>query len=217
MNAMMQQTLTIGTAHAASLPGWQAAGKTGTSQDFRDAWFIGYTGSLVAGVWLGNDDSTPMKKTTGGGLPVEIWSNFMRNALQGVAAVDLPAAQSPGLFSGFLNGFASSSRDDGAAAVAGCAAIGAASRRAAQGLDGFLAARQGARAALTLSDAARREPARRAKRSITPAPCTPSTATAPASGHALSPSMCPTIAPHSAAPLCCTKPSNDDAAPALRL
>ncbi|MBV9261499.1 MAG: PBP1A family penicillin-binding protein, partial [Pseudolabrys sp.] len=107
MNAMMQQTLTIGTAHAASLPGWQAAGKTGTSQDFRDAWFIGYTGSLVTGVWLGNDDGSPTKKNTGGGLPVEIWSNYMRAALQGVTPTELPSAPSPGLLSGFLNGFAS--------------------------------------------------------------------------------------------------------------
>jgi penicillin-binding protein 1A len=107
MNAMMQQTLTIGTAHNAALPGWQAAGKTGTSQDFRDAWFIGYTSSLVTGVWLGNDDGTPTKKTTGGSLPVEIWSNFMRNALQGVAATDLPST-SPGLLSGFMSGFAAS-------------------------------------------------------------------------------------------------------------
>src|SRR4029077_17188756 len=56
MNDMMTQTLTIGTAHKAALPGWPAAGKTGTSQDFRDAWFIGYTAHLVSGVWLGNDD-----------------------------------------------------------------------------------------------------------------------------------------------------------------
>ena len=74
MNTMIQETLITGTAHKAELPGWPAAGKTGTSQDFRDAWFIGYTGHLVAGVWLGNDDSSPTKKTTGGGLPVEIWS-----------------------------------------------------------------------------------------------------------------------------------------------
>ncbi len=85
MNAMMQETLTIGTAHKAALPGWPAAGKTGTSQDFRDAWFIGYTAHLVTGVWLGNDDGTPTKKVTGGGLPVEIWSRFMRGAHQGVA------------------------------------------------------------------------------------------------------------------------------------
>ncbi|HYA07895.1 MAG TPA: PBP1A family penicillin-binding protein, partial [Xanthobacteraceae bacterium] len=59
MNAMLRETLVSGTARAASLPGWQAAGKTGTSQDFRDAWFIGYTAHLIAGVWLGNDDNTP--------------------------------------------------------------------------------------------------------------------------------------------------------------
>ena len=84
MNAMMQETLKIGTARKADLPGWQAAGKTGTTQDFRDAWFIGYTSHLVAGVWLGNDDGTSMKRVTGGTLPVEVWSRFMRDAHQGV-------------------------------------------------------------------------------------------------------------------------------------
>ena len=59
MNTMMHETLVTGTARSANLPGWQAAGKTGTSQDFRDAWFIGYTSHLVTGVWLGNDDNTP--------------------------------------------------------------------------------------------------------------------------------------------------------------
>jgi penicillin-binding protein 1A len=96
MNAMMQQTLTIGTAHNASLPGWQAAGKTGTSQDFRDAWFIGYTAKLIAGVWMGNDDGSPMKKVTGGSLPVEVWSRFMRSAHQGVPVAALPGGSSAG-------------------------------------------------------------------------------------------------------------------------
>ena len=90
MNAMMQETLLAGTARKAELPGWPAAGKTGTSQDFRDAWFIGYTGHLVTGVWLGNDNSSPTKKTTGGGIPVEIWSKFMKAAHQGVPVVGLP-------------------------------------------------------------------------------------------------------------------------------
>ena len=90
MNTMMQETLLTGTARKAELPGWPAAGKTGTSQDFRDAWFVGYTGHLVTGVWLGNDDSSPTKKTTGGGLPVEIWSRFMKAAHQGVPVVGLP-------------------------------------------------------------------------------------------------------------------------------
>jgi penicillin-binding protein 1A len=103
MNAMMQETLTIGTAHKAALPGWPAAGKTGTSQDFRDAWFIGYTANLVTGVWLGNDDGSPTKKVTGGGIPVEIWSRFMREAHQGVPVAALPGA-SGSLFSGLFGG-----------------------------------------------------------------------------------------------------------------
>jgi len=90
MNAMMHETLVSGTARGASLPGWQAAGKTGTSQDFRDAWFIGYTSRLVTGVWLGNDDNSPTKKAVGGGLPVEIWGHFMRAALAGTAPATLP-------------------------------------------------------------------------------------------------------------------------------
>jgi penicillin-binding protein 1A len=96
MNTMMQETLLSGTAHKAELPGWMAAGKTGTSQDFRDAWFIGYTASIVTGVWLGNDDSAPTKKATGGGLPVEIWTRFMKAAHQGVAPAPLPASTQPG-------------------------------------------------------------------------------------------------------------------------
>jgi penicillin-binding protein 1A len=91
MNAMMQQTLLVGTARQAALPGWQAAGKTGTSQDYRDAWFIGYTSHLVAGVWLGNDDSSPTKKTSGSNLPVAIWSRLMREAHKGIEPQPLPA------------------------------------------------------------------------------------------------------------------------------
>jgi penicillin-binding protein 1A len=104
MNSMMAETLTIGTAHKAALPGWPAAGKTGTSQDFRDAWFIGYTAHLVTGVWLGNDDGTPTKHVTGGSLPVEIWSRFMRTAHQGVPVASLPGASTGNFFSGLFGG-----------------------------------------------------------------------------------------------------------------
>jgi penicillin-binding protein 1A len=90
MNAMMQETLLTGTAKKAELPGWQAAGKTGTSQDFRDAWFIGYTSHMATGVWLGNDDNSPTKKTSGGNLPVEIWSRFMKEAHRNVPPAALP-------------------------------------------------------------------------------------------------------------------------------
>jgi penicillin-binding protein 1A len=97
MNAMMAETLVSGTARRGQLPGWPAAGKTGTSQDFRDAWFIGYTGHLVAGVWLGNDDNSPTHHTTGGSLPVEIWSRFMKIAHQGMPVVELPGVSGSGL------------------------------------------------------------------------------------------------------------------------
>ena len=79
-----------------------AAGKTGTSQDFRDAWFIGYTANLVTGVWLGNDDNSPTRKATGGGLPVEVWTRFMRAAHQGVPVASLPNSQRGGLLSNLL-------------------------------------------------------------------------------------------------------------------
>ncbi len=90
MNSMLQETLLTGTARKAELPGWPAAGKTGTSQDFRDAWFVGYTSHLVTGVWLGNDDNAPTHKTTGGGLPGEIWGRVMKPAHQGIAVAGLP-------------------------------------------------------------------------------------------------------------------------------
>ena len=120
MNAMMQQTLTIGTARKAQLPGWNAAGKTGTSQDFRDAWFVGYTPNLVTGVWLGNDDGTPTKHVTGGSLPVDIWSRFMRDAHKGVPVAALPTNWNGGglissLFGNSGSGSTAPSNDGGAA------------------------------------------------------------------------------------------------------
>ncbi|MEZ5788694.1 MAG: PBP1A family penicillin-binding protein [Xanthobacteraceae bacterium] len=90
MNQMMRETTRIGTARRADLPGWPVAGKTGTSQDFRDAWFIGYSSRMLAGVWFGNDDASPTKKLTGGGLPVEAWSRFMKVAHRGMAVAALP-------------------------------------------------------------------------------------------------------------------------------
>ncbi|MGP8233533.1 MAG: transglycosylase domain-containing protein [Methylovirgula sp.] len=89
MNRMMSETLISGTARRADLPGWQAAGKTGTSQDFRDAWFIGYTSHMTCGVWLGNDDNSPTKRASGGSLPVVIWSHFMQVAHAGIRPAPL--------------------------------------------------------------------------------------------------------------------------------
>ncbi len=90
MNAMMHETFVSGTAKKADIPGWDLAGKTGTTQDYRDAWFIGYSGSLVTGVWLGNDDGELTKKVTGGNLPAEVWKGYMTQALKGQNPVPLP-------------------------------------------------------------------------------------------------------------------------------
>jgi penicillin-binding protein 1A len=90
MNAMLEQTLISGTGRSAALPGWPAAGKTGTSQEFRDAWFVGYTAPLIAGAWFGNDNNKPTRKASGSTLPAMAWHRFMAAALDGVAVADLP-------------------------------------------------------------------------------------------------------------------------------
>ncbi len=94
MNAMMTGTIEAGTARKAAFA-WPAAGKTGTSQNSRDAWFIGYTANLTTGVWFGNDDGSPMKRVTGGGLPAEAWHEFMAAAHEGVPKVRRPGGWAP--------------------------------------------------------------------------------------------------------------------------
>ncbi|KRR19457.1 hypothetical protein CQ13_33640 [Bradyrhizobium retamae] len=76
---LLQGVVERGTGRAAALGGF-AAGKTGTSQDYRDAWFIGFDDSLIVGVWVGNDDHSPMKGVVGGSLPAKIWKDFMQQA-----------------------------------------------------------------------------------------------------------------------------------------
>ena len=93
LNDLFTAVVGWGTGKAAKL-GRPAAGKTGTSQGNRDAWFVGYTPDLVAGVWFGNDDFTPMKGVTGGTLPASMWRDFMRAALR-----DTPARPLPGIAS----------------------------------------------------------------------------------------------------------------------
>jgi penicillin-binding protein 1A len=85
MNDMLNAVLVSGTGKRAALPGHPAAGKTGTSQDFRDAWFVGYTGQFVAGVWVGNDDGRAMNKVVGGSLPARLWHDVMLVAHEGRA------------------------------------------------------------------------------------------------------------------------------------
>jgi len=86
---LMTSVVDRGTGKGARL-GRPAAGKTGTGQDFRDAWFIGFTAELVTGVWVGNDDNSPMKKVTGGSLPTQLWHAFMAGALKGEPIRPLP-------------------------------------------------------------------------------------------------------------------------------
>ncbi|MBO6917081.1 MAG: penicillin-binding protein [Rhizobiaceae bacterium] len=95
MNEMLTSVVTDGTGRNAQLPNWQVAGKTGTSQSFRDALFVGYTANLTAGVWLGNDDGASTKKVTGGGLPAKIWQAVMLHAHEGMSVASLPRVTSP--------------------------------------------------------------------------------------------------------------------------
>lgn len=89
MNAMLARVVTRGSGWRANVRGWQVAGKTGTSQKWRDAWFVGYTSTMVAGVWLGNDDNSPMRRVSGGSLPAEIWSTMMTDVLKGTSPKSL--------------------------------------------------------------------------------------------------------------------------------
>ncbi len=89
MNQMLMSVVENGTGRAAQI-GRPAAGKTGTTSDYRDAWFIGFTPDLVTGVWVGNDDNSEMKKVTGGMIPAQIWHAFMASAMQGLPAENIP-------------------------------------------------------------------------------------------------------------------------------
>lgn len=90
MNHMLKAVMKEGTGRKAALIGRETAGKTGTSQDFRDAWFVGYSADLVVGVWVGNDNRAPMKKVTGGGLPAQIWHDFMERTQSNLIVAGLP-------------------------------------------------------------------------------------------------------------------------------
>jgi len=80
VTGMMVDTVTTGTGKAARLTDRPSAGKTGTTQDYRDAWFVGFTADLVCGVWIGNDNNAPMIRATGGTLPARIFHSFMEDA-----------------------------------------------------------------------------------------------------------------------------------------
>jgi penicillin-binding protein 1A len=97
MNDMMNATMVSGTGRQAALPDQIAGGKTGTSQNSRDAWFVGYTAHYVGGVWVGNDDGSKMRNVTGGTLPAHIWHDIMVYAHEGKQPLALPGTHSPWL------------------------------------------------------------------------------------------------------------------------
>jgi len=93
MTGLMAEAVATGTGRAARLSDRPSAGKTGTTQDFHDAWFIGFTKDYVASVWVGNDDATPMKSVTGGTLPATIWHAVMTTAETGLPASPLDKSE----------------------------------------------------------------------------------------------------------------------------
>ncbi|MDB5954241.1 penicillin-binding protein 1A [Ramlibacter sp.] len=92
MIRMMRQVIASGTGTRAAVKGYDLAGKTGTTSDYRDAWFIGYTGGFTTAVWVGKDDNTPMRKVTGGGPPAAIWHDYMTQALPRLNVQPIPGA-----------------------------------------------------------------------------------------------------------------------------
>src|SRR5438445_1595264 len=90
---MLYGVVTTGTGRSAAIDGHEAAGKTGTTQDYHDAWFVGFTTDYVASVWVGNDDSSPMHGVTGGTLPATIWHAVMTSAEEKLPASPLDKSQ----------------------------------------------------------------------------------------------------------------------------
>src|SRR6202140_5162907 len=84
MEVMMNHVVEEGTAKQGMLDGIKAADRKGTTKDVRDAWFVGYTGNFVCGVWFGNDDYSPLNRMTGGSLPAQTWHEIMAYAHQGI-------------------------------------------------------------------------------------------------------------------------------------
>jgi penicillin-binding protein 1A len=95
MSRFFRAVVQEGTATKAQIAGFDVGGKTGTSQDYRDAWFVGFTPYMVTGVWMGNDDNSPTNKVTGGSLPAQVWRDVMEPAHAGLVPTALPGSPEP--------------------------------------------------------------------------------------------------------------------------
>ena len=95
INRALKQVVDQGTGRMARLEGRDVAGKTGTTNGYRDAWFVGYVPDMVTTVWLGNDDNSPMNKMTGGMGPAYIWKDYMSALLDGMPTARLSVANEP--------------------------------------------------------------------------------------------------------------------------
>ena len=117
MNSIMVQIPEVGTARRAALPGIRSAGKTGTTQAYRDAWYVGFTGNYTAAVWMGNDDFSPTNNMTGGSLPAMVWQRVMAYSHQNVDLKPIPGIDNP-----FLDKKLKAKAEEGKAATDGTVA-----------------------------------------------------------------------------------------------
>jgi penicillin-binding protein 1A len=95
LNRMLRTVISSGTGTRAAVPAFDLAGKTGTTSDYRDAWFCGYTGGFASCVWMGRDDNQPMRRITGGIAPAQMWKSYMTVALKRIPTMTIPAGQIP--------------------------------------------------------------------------------------------------------------------------